>query len=98
MVLPNLLLQIAEQFVFKEFCNGDVQTVAQFFDGGDGGAVIPSAGDIVDGGLRNTAERSQLIDGDAMDAAKLQYAEFYCGSYRHFIYPDLNELIQEYPF
>ena len=94
----DLLFQCLKFSSGEKFIQRDAKTVAQLFNGSDGGTVISPAGNVVDGGLRNTAEGPQLIDGDAMDAAKLQYAEFYCGSYRHFIYPDLNELIQEYPF
>ena len=40
-LLFDFLLQITKQFTVKEFLNGDAQAIAQFFDGGDGGAARP---------------------------------------------------------
>ena len=56
----------------KKFPQGDVQPVAQFLDGGDGGAVVAPADDVVDGGLGHAAEGGQPVDSDPTLGAKLQ--------------------------
>ena len=53
---------VLEQIVIEEINDRDPQTVAQFLKRGDGGAVISSADHIVYGGLRDAADRAQLVD------------------------------------
>jgi len=45
--LANLLFQVAEKVVVKKFNNGYFQSIAYFFNGGNGGALVPSADDII---------------------------------------------------
>ena len=68
---------MTEQFTVKKFFKGDTQTVAQLFDGGDGGAVVASADDIVDGGLSDAADAAEFIDGNVLLPAELYDALFY---------------------
>jgi len=69
---------MAEQFRVEEVLNGDSQSVAQFFNGRDRGAVVPSADDIVHRGLGNTAHIAEFVDGYVLLTAQLQYAFLYC--------------------
>ena len=48
----------------EKFFDGDTQTITQLFDGGDGGAVITPADNIVDGGLGDTADSTKFVDGN----------------------------------
>lgn len=44
-----------KQRIGKELGNSDPQSIADFLDGGYGGAVVPPADDIVEGGLGDPA-------------------------------------------
>ena len=57
------LFQTAEQFVIEKIVYRNAQPVANFFDGGNGSAVVPSADDVVKGGLGNTTEGRKLVYG-----------------------------------
>lgn len=61
----------------KKLLDGDSQTITQLFDGGNGGAVIPSADNVVDGRLGDAAETAQLIDGNIPLPAQLQNPRLY---------------------
>ena len=60
----NFLLQVVKDGSVEELPQGDVQSVAEFLDGGHGGAVISSADDVVERGLGYAAEGRQPVDGD----------------------------------
>ena len=53
---------IFEQIVIEEVDDRDPQSVAQFLERGDGGAVVASADHVVHGGLRDAADRAQLVN------------------------------------
>lgn len=48
----------------EKLVNGHIQPVTKLLDRGNGRTVISSADDIIDRGLRNAADRAQLIDGN----------------------------------
>lgn len=60
-LLFDFLLQIAKQVGIKEVLNGDVQTVTELLDGNNSSA-IASAGDVLNGGLRDATHIAKLID------------------------------------
>lgn len=62
--LFDLLLQISKELGVEEILDGDSKPVAELFDGGYGGAVVPAADDVVQRGLGDPAHGAQLIDGD----------------------------------
>lgn len=66
----DLLLQGVKFRRGKEFAQGDIQPVAQLFDGGHGGAVVAPAGDVTDGGRRDAAKVCQLVWRNPPLAAK----------------------------
>ena len=53
---------VFEQIVVEEINDSDPQTVAQFLERRDGGAVVASSNHIVHGGLRDAADRAQLVN------------------------------------
>ena len=53
---------IFEQIIIEEVNDRDSQAVAQHLQRGNGGAVISSADHIVHGGLRDAADRAQLVN------------------------------------
>ena len=55
-------LYVFEQIIIEEVDDRDPQAVAQLLQRGDGGAVVASADHIVHGGLRNAADRAQLVN------------------------------------
>ena len=61
----------------EEFFNGDSQSVAQLLDRRNGGAVVPSADDIIHRGLRNAAHVAELIDRYVTFPAQFQDALFH---------------------
>ena len=71
------LLQSAEQLRMEEFFNGDSQSVAQLLDRRNGGAVVPSADNIIHRGLRNAAHVAELIDRYVTFPAQFQDALFH---------------------
>ena len=70
------LFQVTKQFTVKELLNGDAQAVTQFFDGGDGGAAVAAADNVVDGGLGDTANSAELVDGNICFLTQLYNALF----------------------
>lgn len=64
--------------MFKEFLNGDTETVAQLLNGGNGGAAVPTADDVIDGGLGYAAHVAQLVDGQIPLPAQIQNAQPHC--------------------
>ena len=76
--LFNFLLQMIEQIMFKEFLNGDTETVAQLLNGGNSGAAVPSADNIIDGGLGHAAHVAQFVDGQIPFPAQIQNAQPHC--------------------
>ena len=69
--LFDFLLQSCKQRGAKEFLNRNTQSVAKFLDRRNGSAIIPSADNIVHGGLRNTADAAELVNGDVSFLAQL---------------------------
>ena len=55
------LCKLAAQII-EEIDDCDPQTVAQLLQRGNGGAVVAAADYIVYGGLRNAADRAQLVN------------------------------------
>ena len=53
---------VLEQIIIEEINNCDPQAVAQLLQRGDGGAVVAAADHIVHGGLRDAADRAQLVN------------------------------------
>ena len=53
---------VFEKVVVEEIDDRDPQTVAQFLDRRNGRAVVASADYVVHGGLRDAADRAQLVD------------------------------------
>lgn len=53
---------VFEQIIIEEIDDCDPQTVAQLLQRGNGGAVVAAADYIVYGGLRNAADRAQLVN------------------------------------
>ena len=53
---------VFEQIVAEEINDRDPQTVAQLLQRGDGGAVVAASDHIVHSGLRDAADRAQLVD------------------------------------
>jgi hypothetical protein len=53
--LFDFLLQVVEDGRVEKVLDGDLQAVADFFDGGDGGGVISAGDDVVQGRLGQTA-------------------------------------------
>ena len=55
-------LYVFEQIIIEEIDDRDPQSVAQFLECRDGGAVVAAADHIVHGGLRDAADRAQLVN------------------------------------
>ena len=53
---------VFEQIVIEEIDDRDPQAVAQLLERGDGGAVVAASNHIVHSGLRNAADRAQLVN------------------------------------
>lgn len=70
--LFDFLFEGKEKGGLEEFRDGDFQPVADFLHGGNGGGVVASADDIVQGGLGDTADERQVIDGNLALLTKLQ--------------------------
>ena len=64
MFLLDLLLQFPEQIGMEKVLNGNAQAITELFDGGNGGAVVPPADDIVHSGLGDAAHTAQTVDGN----------------------------------
>ena len=54
--LLDLLLHVSEQGRVEEVLDGDAEAVTKLLDGGDGGAVVSTADNIVNRGLGDSAE------------------------------------------
>ena len=61
-VLFPFWFYVFEHIIVKEVDDRDPQAVTQFLQRGDGGAVVAAADHIVHGGLRNAADRAQLVN------------------------------------
>ena len=55
-VLFDLLFKVVEEGRVEEVLDGDFKSVTDFFDGGDGGRVISTGDDIIQGWLSQTAD------------------------------------------
>lgn len=53
---------VFEQIIIEEIDDRDPQAVAQLLQRGDGSAVVAAADYIVHGGLRDAADRAQLVN------------------------------------
>ena len=85
--LLNFLLQASEDIGMEKLLNCDTQTVAELFYGRNGSAVVPTAYDIIYCGLRDSAQRAELVDGNISLIAQLQYPFSYSFSYGHRYHP-----------
>lgn len=81
--LSDLLLQVCKKVGPEKFLDRNVQAVTQFFNGGDGGAVISAADDIVYRRLRYAAETAQLVHGNISFVAQLDDPLPYRFAYAH---------------
>ena len=70
--LLNFLFQIPEQLRIKEVLDCDSQTIAEFLDGRNCCAAVPTADDVVYCGLGHTAHATELVDGNIALAAQFQ--------------------------
>ena len=61
-LLFHFRFYVFEQIVVEEINDRDPQTVAQLLQRGNGGAVVAAADHIVHGGLRDAADRAQLVN------------------------------------
>ena len=61
-LLFHFRLYVFEQIIIEEVNDRDPQTVAQLLERGDGGAVVAASNHIVHSGLRNAADRAQLVN------------------------------------
>ena len=68
----DLLFKVLEDRRVEEVPQGDVQSVAELFDGGHGGGVVAPADDVVDRGLGHAADGGQPVDGDPPLPAQVQ--------------------------
>ena len=55
-------LYVFEQIIVEEINDRDPQAVAQLLQCGDGGAVVTATDYVVHGGLRDAADRAQLVN------------------------------------
>ena len=62
MLLFHFRFYIFKQIIIEEIDDRDPQAVAQLLERGDGGAVVSAADHIVHGGLRDAADRAQLVN------------------------------------
>ena len=62
MLLFHFQLYIFEKIIIEKINDRDPQAIAQFLQCGDGGAVVAAANHFVHGGLRDAADRAQLVD------------------------------------
>lgn len=53
---------VLEQIIVEEINDRDAQAVTQLLQRGNGGAVVAAANHIVHGGLRDAADRTQLVN------------------------------------
>ena len=53
---------VFEQIIIEEINDRDSQAVAQLLERGDGGTVVAAADHIVHRGLRDAADRAQLVN------------------------------------
>ena len=53
---------VFEQIIIEEVDDRDPQAVAQLLQRGNGGAVVAATDHIVHGGLRDAADRAQLVN------------------------------------
>ena len=88
--LFDLLLKRVEKLGVEKVKDSDLQAVADLFYGGNGCAVISAANNVIEGGLRNAAQRCQLINGNAPCGTQLQYALACCFSDIHGITPQFH--------
>ena len=63
--------------------NFDADTVTDFFDGCNGGTVVPTADDVVQGGLCDSADGSEFVYGNLVFCAKFKDAKSDCHTYIH---------------
>ena len=62
MLLFHFRFYVFEQIVIEEIDDRDPQAVTQLLQRGDGGAVVAATDHIVHGGLRDAADRAQLVN------------------------------------
>ena len=61
-LLFHFRLYVFEQIIIEEVNDRDSQAVAQLLERGNGGAVVSATDHIVHGGLRDAADRAQLVN------------------------------------
>ena len=74
-ILPNLLLQILEEGAVEKLQDRDLQPVADLFDGGNGGGVVPAADNVIQCGLGQSAHTAELVHGQIPLPAQFQYPQ-----------------------
>jgi len=77
------LLQSFEDIAIKEINNCDAKPVAQLFHRRNRSAVVSSACNVVDRGLRYPADGAKFIYGDIPFTAKLNDTLLHSIAYRH---------------
>ena len=61
-LLFHFRFDVFEQIIIEEIDDRDPQPVTQLLKRGDGGAVVATADHIVNSGLRDAADRTQLVN------------------------------------
>ena len=61
-LLFHFRFYVFEQIIIEEIDDRDPQPVTQLLERRDGGAVVAAANHIVHGGLRDAADRAQLVN------------------------------------
>ena len=65
-MLLDLLLETIKFRRGEKFAQCNSKTVAKFLNGGNSGAVVSSADNVIHSGLGNAANAAELVDGDVM--------------------------------
>lgn len=86
-VLLYFLFKIEKNVAVEEVNYRDIESVADLFDGGNGGAIIPSADDIIKCGLCDAGDGGEFVDGDVALVAERFYAKLYRFADRHLHHP-----------
>ena len=61
-LLFHFWLYVPKKIIVEEINDRDPKAVAQLLERGDGGAVVAAADHVVHGGLRDAADRAQLVN------------------------------------
>ena len=94
--LFDFLLQILEQRRVEKVLNGDLQAIADLFDGVDLGILIVASHDVAQCGLGNSTYQGQAIDGNQILSTQIQYSLADGFTYGHDISPNFIRLTSFY--